>query len=184
MRELSARERRLVAALLLVAVVAAVILLVIQPIVDGFAARRTARAELRNSYVRNARTIAGIPRLERQANQRRQVVTAFVLEAPDAAGALDLLRERAQRTIEPMGGDLRGASEIPAPPGWYAARLEARLTIEGVTRFLREAQNDAPFLVVDTMAISSDDALVTGRAVPMEVVLEVKVPVKFTQARS
>lgn len=183
MRPLSLRERRLVAVLILVAVVALVFRLVIAPLTNGFAERAARKRDLALQYEHNVRVIATVPRLTRAAERMRADVRPFTLAADDVQGARDLLKERLQQTVERAGGEFRSAADVEADPSWVRAGATARLTLPQLTAVLAALQNTPPWLVIDTLTIGADDALVTGRASNMDVQLEASIPLRTPAAR-
>lgn len=176
MRPTTPRERRLVAIGLLVAAVALVQLAVIGPVLRGFRAGAEDRAALQLAYQHNVRTIAAIPRLRRQAERQRGDIARFVIAAPDAGVAGDLLKERLERVVDAAGGEFRTSDDADAPPGWIGARADAKLTLDQLTRVLARLQNDPPYLVVDSLDVAADDALVDGHLDPMDITLGVQIP--------
>lgn len=183
MRALSPREARLVAVLILIALIALVQGLVIGPIISGFAARSAERADLTLRYAANDRMIAAIPRLRRQAQARNAALAGFALHAPDHATATQLLRERLQGQVAAVGGDFRGAEDLSAATGTAACRVRARLTSEQLYRLLALAQNARPALVITSLVIGADDALVTARAATLDVQLDASIPVLAAATR-
>jgi hypothetical protein len=184
-RTLSPRERRMVALLILMALFALVYLAVVAPIASGFAARDARREQLLLRYQHNVRTIASIPRLRRQSEQRRAASRAFVLPAHDLESGREALKERLQRAIEAGGGEFREANdgEGEARPGWAQARATASTSLGQLTATLARLQQDQPFLVVDTLTVGADAALTTGRPSALDVQIEASIPIRPGIAR-
>lgn len=176
LRSLSARESRLLAVLVAVALVVLADLAVIAPVLSGFADRASEREALLARHAANQRAIAAIPRLRRMAEAQGRGLADFALAAPDAATASDLLRERLQAQIGAAGGDFRGAEDVPARAGHVAARITARLAPGQLATFLAGAQNARPAIVITSLVIGADEALVTGHANQLDVQLEASVP--------
>lgn len=183
MRTVSPRESRLIAVLVLIALVAVAQALIVGPLVAGFAARAAERTELATRYAANDRMIAAIPRLRRQAETRTRAMQAFALHASDPAQATELLRDRLQAQITAVGGDFRGSEDLTAPAGSAACRIRARLSSEQLARLLVLAQNARPALVVSSLVVGADDALVAARAATLDVQLDVSIPVLAAAAR-
>lgn len=183
MRALSPRERRLVAIGLLVLAVALVQLLVIAPILNGFAERAARREQLLLEYQHNARAIASIPRVRRQAEQQRGITQRFALDARSPEQAHQLLRERIERVVTEVGGEFEAGEDADAPPGWVGVRTSARLTLDQLTRTLARLQDEPPWLAITALDISADQALVNGRLNPMETSFDAQVQTRTPQPR-
>jgi hypothetical protein len=183
MRPTSQRERKLIAIGLLVLAVALVWLLVIAPIAAGFGERAERRQRLQLEYQHNTRSIAAIPRLRRQAEGQRDALSRFVLTAPTTTAGSQLLRERIERAVNETGGEFLAGEDADAPAGWIAVRASARLTLDQLTRALARLQDEPPWLVIDAMDVSADQALVNGGLNPMEVSLEAQVPIRTAPTR-
>ena len=175
-RPLSKREARLVAVLILIALIAAVYLGVIAPLVSGFAERAEQRRELAVRYEANGRIIAAIPRLRRLAEAHNRMAGDYMLAAPDAAVAGELLRQRLQTAVLAVGGEFRGGEDIAAPPRTVATRISARLSWPQLLALLPALENARPFLTISSLSIGADDALITGRATTLDVELETTIP--------
>jgi hypothetical protein len=63
--------------------------------------------------------------------------------------------------------------DVAATPGTIRVRSEARLTTAQMTALIVALQRSEPLLVIETLTVSADQALQTGRAGPMDVRLEV-----------
>jgi general secretion pathway protein M len=183
MRPLSRREARLIALLILVALIALLDLMVVAPIVSGFTDRAEQRELLLARYSANDRTIAAIPRLRRRAEAQGHALARFTLAAADSAGAAQNLRDRLQNAVTAIGGDFRGSADAPAAPGWASAHVDARLTQPQLAALLTNLENSPPFLIVNSLSVSADDALVTGTASTLDVQIEASVPVHLSAAR-
>jgi len=183
MRSMSARERRLVALLILTAIIAAAYFVVIGPIVTGFAARAERRGQLTLRYVHNQRAIGSIPRLRRQAELQRGVTDAFVADVGNAEAGREWLKDRLQRTVDRVGGEFREGSDAEGRPGWARARGAARMTLPQLTAALASLQNEPPWLIVETVSVTADDALVTGQSSSMEVEIEAAIPLRSAAVR-
>lgn len=182
-RTLSPREARLVAILVLVLLVGIVWLLVVGPVLNGFAERSTRRTELATRLAANDRMIASVPRLRRAAETRERALGSMIQVAPDAATAGAALRDRLQAAVAATGGSFRGAEDLPATRTRVSCRLRARLSPEQLNRFLVVIQNTRPALVVTSLVVGGEDALVTGRASDLDVQLEASLPVRLAASR-
>lgn len=183
MRALSPRERRLVAIGLLVLAVALVQLLVIAPILNGFTERAARREQLLLEYRHNARAIAGIPRIRRQAERQRETIARFAIDTRSPEEAHQWLRERIERVVTEVGGEFEAGEDADAPAGWVGVRTSARLTLDQLTRALARLGDEPPWLVVTALDLSADQALVNGRLNPMETTFEAQIPTRPAQSR-
>jgi hypothetical protein len=172
MRALSKREARLVALAILIAALVLADLVLIQPLLDGFADRANARAQLNARYVANARLIGAVPRLVREAARRDAALARFVAPERDAGAAADMLRQRVQSATSAVGGDFRGSEDLPGPPGTAVTRASLRLTAQQLDRLLALIENSRPLITVSALSVGADDALVTGRATDLDVQIE------------
>lgn len=183
MRASSQRERTLVAVFILLALVALVWLTVVAPIVSGFNERSVERTELLRRYQTNERTIASIPRLRRQAESQRENLRNFVITAPTAIAAASEIQDRLQRVIENAGGEMRNIEDVATTEQQIEMRASARLTLGQIAVVLTQLQNEAPFLIVETLNIAADQSVISGRLETMEVSFEISVPVILAKPR-
>ena len=182
-RSLSPRQAQAAALLILLGLLAFVAFVIVGPLVSGFQERAAQREQLALQYSANARNIAAIPRLRRMARAHEQLLGDFVLEAPDAASAGEVLRQRLQTAIIALGGDFRGGEDIPAAAaGQAAARITARLSASQLNQLLANAQNSRPYLTITALVIGADEALVTGQTSALDVQIEASV--SYTQSPS
>jgi len=185
MNALSARERRLIAIALLLALMAAVWLVVAQPLIAGFGARRAERESLLAAYQRNQRLIAAIPNLPVQAEAQKRTAAAFALAAPTQLQAQEMLRQRLGAALTATSGAPPTVQDAQAdlPPGWIGARADVQLTRRQLNESLRALENEEPYVVVDYVSINADQAFRSGRAGPLDVRIELSVPVRLADAR-
>jgi hypothetical protein len=183
MRPLSDRERKLVALLILFALLALAYLLVVAPILNGISDRALRREMLTRQYVANQRAIATIPRLLHQARKQRADLHGLVIEAANTAAGSVALQEQLQRDIEAVGGEMREVADTSGDDGLVRARGAARLTLEQLVRLLTALQNQAPHVTTESLTISADRALVSGHLEPMDVSLEISIPLARPAAK-
>lgn len=183
MRTLSSRERKLIALLILCGIAGAVWLIVVGPVLAGFSERATQRAMLVQQYQANQRIIGSIPRLRRQIERQREGLKDYVVSAPTQEMADLALQERVQRVIERAGGEVRSIEGAADGGAQIRARASARLTLAQLTVVIARLQNDPPFLAVELLNVSADQAALSGRLDVMEVSLEVSVPVVLAKSR-
>lgn len=181
MRPTTARERRLIAIGLLVLAVALVWLAIVAPILGGFADRAERRERLLLEYQHNARAIAAIPRLRRQAERQGDQLSRFVLAAPSEPVARQLLRERIERVVTETGGEFLAGEDAEAPAGWVSVRAGARLTLDQLTRTLARLQDEPPWIVIDALDVSADQALSDGRLHSMDISFEAQLPIRLAR---
>ncbi|MEJ2459616.1 MAG: type II secretion system protein GspM [Novosphingobium sp.] len=182
-RPISPRERRLIALLILVALIALVWIAIVSPILSGFSARAQERDELTLRYLHNQRTIAALPRLRRQAEEERRGSDTYVVAAHDAEAGKEVLKERLRRAVEAAGGEVRGAEDAEGEAGWARASVGARMTLPQLVAALDRLQNKPPWLVVETLSVEANDALVTGQSSSMDIRLEAAIPFRAAAAR-
>lgn len=183
MRAMTSRERRLVALLILMALITAIWLVMIGPIIAGFSERAERRQSLIQQYQANERIIGSIPRLRRQAERQRSAMRDFTYAAPTAMAASAALQARVQRTIETAGGEVRAIDESGTTTSQTKVQASAKLTLAQFADALARLQNEPPYLSVEALSITSDEALVTGKLETMEVSFEVSLPVIAAQPR-
>lgn len=183
MRTLSLRERKLVAVLVLLALLGTIWTLLVAPVLAGFSERAARRELLTRQYQLNQRTIGSIPRLRRQAERQRDTLRDFVLTGPTPAATAIVLQERVQRTIETVGGEVRAIEDATADETKLRARASARMTLAQMTATLARLQNEPPFLAVDAVNVTADQAAISGRLETMEVSLEVSAPYILAKSR-
>lgn len=183
MRPTSPRERRLVALLILMALIALVWFALVAPILGGFAARQERRTQLALRYAHNQRVIATIPRVRRDAENQRAEARVFAIDSRNVEAGREWLKARLQRAIENAGGEFREAGDADSPAGVARARASARMTQSQLTATLGQLQNTPPWLIVESLSISANDALVTGRSSNMDVQIEASIPLRPSTAR-
>jgi len=183
MRSLSAREQRLVALLILAAVCAAGWLMVVAPIVSGFSERAERRSALLQQYQANQRIIGSIPRLRRQVERQRDDLRSFALSAATPAAASLALQERVQRVIEDVGGEARAIEEVAATGAETRVRATAQMSLAQIATALARLQNEPAYATIETLDVTADQAVISGKLEPMEVGFEVSVPVILAAPR-
>jgi len=183
MNSLSARERKLVAIGILVALVALAWGLIVSPILAGFEARTAQRERLASAFARNERLIASIPRLRRAIEARATTAANFRTEGANVAAATEALKERLSGQVSSNGGELRAMQEIGDRPGWVRAWVEARMTLPQLIATLQTVQNQPPYLAVNSLTISADRALQSGKLDLMDIRLEASSPTSPAKPR-
>lgn len=176
MRALSPRERRLIAIGLVVLAVALVWLLLLAPLVTGFVDRAAQRDMLTATYERNSRLINAIPAQRRRAEKQGALKDSYFLAAPNATLARDRLRERLRSDFAAAGGMVSAVQDVPSPAGSSRAWVQGRMTLPQLQSLLATIDTTQPFLIVETLRISADKALDTGRLDILDIRLEASVP--------
>lgn len=172
MTQLSLRERRLIAVALLLAALALLFYGLVMPVIDGFSARAEARAALALTYARDERAIIQIQSARRAAEAQRRDQPRFRLAGSSQTAAADRLKERLAAAVTASGGTLRSVEDVAASPGTIRVRVDARLTSAQLAMTLATTLRGEPLLAIETLAVSADQSLQTGRASPLDVRLE------------
>jgi type II secretory pathway component PulM len=183
MRPLAQRERKLIALGILFLLVAIVVLGAILPLLGGMTARAIERGELRETYVRNQRVLAGIPVWRAQAMAQKASAANYAMVAPTEPLAAELLKQRVNRMTNEEGGLVQTISEVQGdvPEGWVKVRADLQLTIAQLYKSLARLESEAPYVVVGYVSVAADRASKTGHAAPMYVRIEVSAPVRIGQ---
>ena len=183
MNNLTARERKIVAIGILVALIALIWFALISPILSGFAERTAERERLSTAFGRNERLIASIPRL-RTVIERRAIDRANFHTAGDTpAAATEALKERLGGQIAANGGELRAMQDVEDKSGWVRAWVEARMTLPQLIGTLEKIQNQPPYLAVNSLTISADRALQSGKLDLMDIRIEASSPASTPKPR-
>lgn len=176
MSSLNQREQRLIAVLILLLLMASVWLALLTPLLDGYAARRAERVQVAETYQRNERLIAAMPRIRRQFEAQRIDRARFTLAATSRETGADLLRQRLQRSFEQSGASLSSVGDAPAPGHWVAASAEGAASLDQLVRLLAALHNEPPFLVVTGLTVVADRAFQSGKLDVMNVKIDVAIP--------
>ena len=180
MTGLNAREQRLIAVLILLLIIAAAWQLLIAPLVDGFTARSSRRAELIATIERNDRLIGSLPQLRRRIESQRPVRQRFASTAPSREVAADLLRQRLQGCFEGAGASLSALGDSSTAGGWVGASAEGAVTLDQLLRLLTDLQNQRPYLVVTSLTVVADRAFQSNKLDVMDVKIDVAIPYSQT----
>lgn len=183
MTSLSLRERRLIAILVLLAMIAALWLGLISPLIGGFASRADETRQLQQLFARNERQVAAIPALRRNAELQKLVDTDFRTPGDTVASATENLKERLGNTVTAQGGELRAVQDVSDRPGWARVWVEGRMSLAQLVSTLTRVQNQKPYLVINSVTVSADRALQSGKLDIMDVRIEVSSPITPTKSR-
>ncbi len=183
MTSLSSRERRLVAIALLLAVVAIAILGIINPVLSGFSSRAVQRQKLIDQYSQNERLTGRTTSLRKMAEVQKQLLPLFLLAAPNAEDGSELLKARLEAALEKSGGELRASESLEVKPGWAGAGISALVTNDQLTRWLNLLTSEQPYLLLESINITADRALNSGRLDGMDVKIEASIPLAQAKPR-
>lgn len=173
MNGLTLRERRLVALAILVGLVAASWFAIAQPILNGFAERREARAAARDELGRNARLIADFGAARTRSAALPRIEAVYAIQAPSPAAAAQTARDRLARLVAAGSGTLQATRDQAAPPDLVRLQADLRIPYAGLAGLLRGLESDRPFAVVEALSIAAAEAPIAGAATPLQVRLEV-----------
>lgn len=183
MNSLTSRERKLVAIGILVALITLIWGIVISPIWAGFDARAAERDRLTAEFTRNERLIASIPRLRKMIEAREVDAANFHTKGRNVAAATEALKERLGEQVVSAGGELRAVQETGDRPDWVGAWVEARMTLPQLISALEKVQNQPPYLAVNSVTISADRALQSGKLDLMDIRIEASSPTALAKPR-
>jgi type II secretory pathway component PulM len=183
MRPLEPRERQVVALGILVLAIVIVWFGLIQPVIGGFIGRAEERAELTDTYKRNARVLAGIATWREQADEQSSTQARYAIVAPTKVLAAENLKQRLTRMANMAGGNVQMISELPSegPDDWVRVRVDMQLTMSQLYKSLTRLENEAPYVVVGYVSVVADRAVQTGHLATMDVRFEVSAPVRVSQ---
>ncbi len=175
MRALVPRERRLLALGLLVLVFGLVWFVVVRPIVDGFDTREEERQQLLLNYARGERVI-GAMRATRAALRLQHASAAdYAVQAPSAALATDLLRERVINAARAAHATVASVQETQAPAGTVAVRADLTLPSERIAPLIAAIENARPWPVIEQFGVVANSSVAVDTATPVDVRLDVSV---------
>lgn len=170
---LTLRERRLIAVALLLGALLLLLYGIILPVIGGFTTRAEDRDALLQRYALDERAVMQMPSALRAAKLQQRDMARFRLTGATATLAADGLKERVGGAITATGGELRVIEDVAASPGTIRIRGDARLTTAQLSNLLVALQKSEPLLIIESLSVSADQALQTGRSGPMDVRLEV-----------
>jgi Type II secretion system (T2SS), protein M subtype b len=179
----TAREQRLLAILILLGVVLLLSIAIVMPLYQGFIDRAEQREMLRLQAQHYERTIASIPRLRRISEASRNAVRDFTMAAPTPDRGGVQLEERLHAGVRAVGGEFHASDHEGSDKHMLRARATARMTLPQLTSLLVLLQNDRPYLVIESLNITADDALVSQKAGPLDVKMEISIPFAVAQSR-
>lgn len=174
MRELSPRERRLVALGLLVLAVALVWLVIIGPLVGGFFDRAAEKKRLAETYQVNARLISSLPALRATAAAQRGGGARFAIAAPSETLAAEALKQRLQHIAADQGYKVAAVEDLQAdaPAGTVKLRADVTLNLTQLYETIRRLETEDAYVVIDYLSVTADRSLALGRLAPLDVRVE------------
>ena len=175
MRALAPREARLVALGLLALLLALVWLAVVRPIFAGFEAREEERQQLLLTWQRGERVIGAIRATRTALRAQHAEAADYAIQAPSAALATDLLRERVVNAARANHATVAGVAETQAAPGTVAVRADLALAPERIATFVAAIENGRPWAVVDQFGVVAEGGLQSGGTGTVTVRLDVSV---------
>lgn len=175
-RSLSPRERKLIALLLLMGVIALIHIVIIQPLLNGFADRAAQREALRVEQQHFDRTLASLPRLRRLHEANSEKLRLITLQAanPDKAGML--LEDRLRVVSEAAGAELRTSNHEGSDQSIIRARATVQMPLAALVTLVERLQNQPPYLVIDRITITADEAFSSQNAGPLNARIETSIP--------
>jgi hypothetical protein len=184
MRQLSARESRLVAIGILMAAIAVFWLLLINPVVEGFSERADTRESLLETYSRNQRILSGISVWQEQLEEQRQSAGRYAIAAPTEALAAEQLKNRLSRMASEAGGTLTAIQDVQdgVPSGFVRVRADMQMTLGQLYKTLARLESEEPYVVVESLSVVADSALKTRHLGPMAVRMEISSAVRISQS--
>ena len=105
------------------------------------------------------------------------------MTAPTQAAAVVALQDRVQRAIDAADGEVQSVEDVSDGTAQIRVRASARMTLAQMTAVLTRLDNEPPYLLVETLQVSADQAAISGRLETMEVGFEVSVPFVAAQSR-
>jgi general secretion pathway protein M len=184
MRQLSARESRLVAIGILIAAIAGVWLLLLNPVIEGFGERSDTRETLLETYSRNQRILSGISVWQEQLEEQRRSAGRYAISAPTEALAAEQLKNRLSRMTSESGGTLTAIQDVEdgVPSGFVRVRADMQMTLGQLYKTLARLESEEPYVVVESLSVVADSALKTGHLGPMAVRMEISSAVRISQS--
>jgi len=79
-------------------------------------------------------------------------------------------------TTAAAGGQVTALQDVPATPGEVRAWIQGRMTLPQLQQMLVRVNHTPPYLVTESLRISADRALETGRLDLLDIRLETSIP--------
>jgi hypothetical protein len=178
MREITDRERRVIALGLLILAIGLGWLLIIGPFVGGFVDRAAERRDESAAYQRNARLIASLPALRAAYEAQSRSASRFGVTAPTQSLAVEALKERLARLSADQGFAIKAVDDLQAdsPTGWIRLRADMTATLTQLCETLRRLQSEDAYVDIDDLSISADRSFAAGKLMPLDIRLELSAP--------
>jgi hypothetical protein len=174
MRELSPRERRLVALGLLALALGVTWLAIIGPLVVGFLDRAAEKRRLVETFQVDARLIASLPALRATAEAQRAGGARFAIAAPSETLAAEALKQRLQHIAADQGYTVAALEDLQAdaPAGAVKLRADMTLSLTQLYETIRRLETEDAHVVIDYLSVNADRSIAAGRLAPIDVRVE------------
>jgi hypothetical protein len=83
---------------------------------------------------------------------------------------------RRRKAFTEAGGDITAMQGVPASDNQVRAWVQGKLTLADLQQMLVRLEGSAPYLIIESLRISADAALETGRLDKLDVRLEASIP--------
>jgi Tfp pilus assembly protein PilO len=176
MTDLSPFRQRMLALLLLAAAVLLFTFGVALPIMAGYSARAAERERLAATFQLNERRIASLPALANAAAREADQLRAQVIAAPNADEAGELLREQLETAAMAVGADIKSTDSAGADNGEVRAMLQAQMSHAQIEALLNRLNTIRPYVVIESISLVAEDALVHFNSDQIDVRIEVSAP--------
>ncbi|MCF4164784.1 type II secretion system protein GspM [Zavarzinia compransoris] len=153
MKPMTPRERRILALGLLAGALILVAGLVVVPLVDGFRARAAERAALEREATAATRLLSQAAAWRTRSEAQTANAAAFGLPAEDGVAALGMFQAQVAGLFGEAGALLTGIEELPAADGRLRLAIEAEATYEQLNDCLSRLEGEAPYALVETLAL-------------------------------
>jgi general secretion pathway protein M len=176
MRPLTARERRLVAIALLVAAIVVFYLGLAAPLWRGFADRGVERERLLDEISVSGHLIDQAEFWRAQAARQKTDADAFAMAAPTREAAVEAATQRIDGAVVSQGAVVKTIREQTGGAGLIRVRVDLEASLTAFVASLKLLENQKPYVLVEKLSISADQAATAGRLSPMEISIDLAVP--------
>lgn len=188
MKQMTPRERKLVALAILAAILAGLWFAILDPLAGGYLRRQDERERLTAQMAIDNRLVANLPGWKAAAEEQSRTAGDFTLIAPTAALATEALKEKVIAIASAEGATVRQSQAVTdgVTDHWVRVRTDLRLTHRQFHGCLRRLASEAPYVVIDFLSVVADQSATKGRLEPLDVSLVVSADIRTgqDQARS